>query len=354
MIKYLGSKRKLIPDILRVIKTLSPSGSALDLFSGTARVGHALKRAGYQVTANDHNTYAHKLAQCYVQADAARWLNAAQHVIAELNRIPGQPGYFTRTFCESSRFFQPHNGARVDAMREAIASMNLPEELEAVVLISLMEAADRVDSTVGLQMAYLKQWAKRSYGHLELRVPEILPGPGRALCQDATAAAASGTYDIAYLDPPYNQHKYRNNYHIWETLVRWDQPEVYGVACKRADCQEYRSAFNSKRNIGGAFADLVDRIDARFVLVSFSDDGYLSKDDILAVLGTGGAEVCALDFAYDRHVGARIGIYNLNGIVTGSPGRTKNIETLFVADRSRSGIVRRLGDAYQLSLPFAS
>ena len=49
--------------------------------------------------------------------------------------------------------------------------------------------------------------------------------------------------DCAYLDPPYNQHSYFANYHVWETLMRWDAPETYGVACKRIDCRSTKSAF---------------------------------------------------------------------------------------------------------------
>ena len=55
MIKYLGSKRLLIPAILQVIRGLSEVRTVIDLFSGTSRVGHALKGAGYRVLANDHN-----------------------------------------------------------------------------------------------------------------------------------------------------------------------------------------------------------------------------------------------------------------------------------------------------------
>ena len=63
---------------------------------------------------------------------------------------------------------------------------------------------------------------------------------------------------MAYLDPPYNQHSFLRNYHIWETLVRWDEPEVYGVACKRIDCKERGSDYNSKRRIKTALAGLLD------------------------------------------------------------------------------------------------
>ena len=122
----------------------------------------------------------------------------------------------------------------------------LEPELEAIALTSLVEAADRVDSTVGVQMAYLKQWATRANNPLRLRLPELLDGEGSASCLDAAEAAGKYEADVAYLDPPYNQHSYLGNYHVWETLVRWDAPEVYGIACKRIDVRERPSAFNRR------------------------------------------------------------------------------------------------------------
>ena len=227
MIKYLGSKRKLLPSILEQVDAVRNCSSVLDLFSGTSRVGHALKEAGYRVIANDHNAYAHTLATCYVQANREELLEDAQDLVDECNAIVGRPGWFTETFCRQSRFIHPRNGARIDSIREHLETLGLPPELKAVMLVSLMEAADRVDSTTGVQMAYLKQWAKRAMKDMELRVPNMLPqagpGKGEAHCLDA-AAAASFKVDVAYLDPPYNQHSYLGNYHVWESLVRWDKP----------------------------------------------------------------------------------------------------------------------------------
>ena len=97
MIKYLGSKRALLTHILSAIADAVPSGArVLDLFSGTARVGHALKGAGYRVVANDHNAYAHCLATCYVQADAERWAETARRILDDLARLPGRAGLVHR------------------------------------------------------------------------------------------------------------------------------------------------------------------------------------------------------------------------------------------------------------------
>ncbi|MCA9692016.1 MAG: DNA adenine methylase [Nannocystaceae bacterium] len=336
MIKYLGSKRTLIPRILEVVAAVDAAigvRTVVDLFSGTSRVGHALKRAGYRVLANDHNAYARVLAGCYVAADREDVADDAARLVAELNRLPGAPGYFTEVFCEQARFFQARNGARVDAIREAIAHKELPPALEAVLLTSLMEAADRVDSTTGVHMAYLKRWAPRAENDLELRVPEVLPrarrGPGAAFELDALVAAAALSGELAYLDPPYNQHKYLGNYHIWETLVRWDQPSTYGVARKRVDCKERRSPFNSRRAIAGALAAVLARLDARALIVSFSNEGFLSRHDLESMLQERG-EVTVLEHDYRRYVGAQIGVFNPRGERVGEVSHLRNKELLYV------------------------
>ncbi len=252
MIKYLGSKRRLVPVLARICED-AHAETALDLFTGTTRVAQAFKQRGAVVTAVDTARYSEVFAQTYVATDAtAVDKDDLIDALAHLESLPGQPGYFTETFCDRSRFFQPFNGARVDAIREALARDYADSPLFPILLTSLIEAADRVDSTTGVQMAYVKQWAARSFNPLELRIPQLLVGDGRAVRGDALELAGTvGEFDLAYLDPPYNQHRYFTNYHVWETLVAWDAPPHYGVACKRADAREpaTKTAFNARRGM---------------------------------------------------------------------------------------------------------
>lgn len=340
LIKYLGSKRALVPTIVEIICRAGEPRTVIDLFSGTSRVGMALKAIGCRVLANDHNAYAATLARCYVQADAEDVLADAQRLVQELGSLKGRPGYFTQTFCIDSRFFHPRNGERIDAIREAIAAKCLEPELEAVMLVSLMEAADRVDSTTGVQMAYLKSWAPRALHDLELRMPAVLPRPrfgkGAAFCLDALDAARLLEGDVAYIDPPYNQHSYLRNYHIWETLVRWDKPAVYGVACKRADCKERPSEFNSRTRIAAALEQLFHAVRAPTIVVSFSNEGYVSRPQMevmLSSLWNGQARVVTMEQDYKRYVGAQIGIYSPSGVKVGRISHLRNKEYLFIVSR---------------------
>jgi adenine-specific DNA-methyltransferase len=349
VIKYLGSKRRLVP-ALTVLAEASGASTGLDLFCGTTRVAQAWKRLGLEVTAVDSARFAHVLARCYVATDPGAdpgFVDQVARAVDRLNGIEGEAGYVTATFCEASRYFRPENGARIDAVRTAIEREYAGTPLWPVLLTSLLEAADRVDSTTGLQMAYLKQWAPRAHQPLVLRVPALIPGPGRAQRGDACDLAGSaelGEVDLAYLDPPYNQHRYDANYHVWETIVAWDAPSHYGVACKRQDLRDPagKSAFNGRRTMPVALGGVIAGLRAQVVILSYNNESWLSFDELHALCeGRGHVEVLAFDSA--RYVGARIGIHDPTGRKVGSVSHLRNTEYVLVSgDRSR---VRAMVDA---------
>jgi adenine-specific DNA-methyltransferase len=161
-----------------------------------------------------------------------------------------------------------------------------------------------------------------------LRLPRVLDGPCAALGLDALEAAAAVEADVAYLDPPYNQHSYLGNYHVWESLVRWDKPEVYGVACKRVDTRARASRFNSRRRAAEAFAEVVSVVRAPRLLVSFSDEGFLARDWLEGLLAERGHVVVA-PIDYKRYVGAQIGIHDRQGRRVGRVSHLRNTEYLY-------------------------
>jgi len=345
VIKYLGSKRRLVP-VLGDLFTRSGAKTALDLFTGTTRVAQEWKRRGAEVWAVDLARYAEVLAACYIATDADHVDRAGLgEALSHLDNLPGTDGYVTATFSHASRFFQPHNAERIDAIRDEIGRCWAGDPLEPVLLASLIEAADRVDSTTGLQMAYLKKWAPRSYHRLALRAPELLPGPGHVVGGDATVVAPwLPDVDLAYLDPPYNQHRYFTNYHVWETLVAWDAPAHYGVACKRLDARDAstKSVFNDRRQAPDALARLIAGVRAETVVISGSNEGFVGVDDLVDMAAVRG-HVGVLAFDSKRYVGAQIGIHNLKGEKVGEVSHTRNVEYLICA--GDPAVVRRLLDS---------
>jgi adenine-specific DNA-methyltransferase len=217
--------------------------------------------------------------------------------------------------------------------------------LYPILLTSLIEAADRVDSTTGVQMAYVKSWAPRSFRPLELRVPDLLTGQGRAVRGDALAVVDGlREVDLAYLDPPYNQHRYFTNYHVWETLVAWDAPTHYGVACKRVDARDKstKSAFNSRREMPDALRRVVRDVRARVLVLSYNDESWITLDELRDMCAVRGwVEVLAFDSK--RYVGAQIGIHSPTGARVGTVSHVRNREFVLMAGERAE--VRRLARA---------
>lgn len=345
-VKYIGSKRRLVP-ILGDLAATAGAQTAVDLFTGTTRVAHELKSRGIVTTAVDTATYSEVFAQCYVETDRRDISpTTLQEALNHLMSVKGQAGYFTETFCIQSRYFQPFNGERIDAIRNTLEDEYKGTPLFPILLTSLIEAADRVDSTTGVQMAYVKEWASRSYNPLELRIPTLLDGPGHAIRGDACELASHlGSFDLAYLDPPYNQHRYFTNYHIWETLVRWDAPEHYGIACKRLDSRDdsTKSVFNAKRLMPSALRKVIADTDATVVVLSYNDEAWISLEELCDMVSVHG-HTEALAFDSKRYVGAQIGIYNPSGELVGEISHLRNQE--YVVIGGPEDIVRRMAAPY--------
>lgn len=338
MIKYLGSKRTLIP-VLSQLAHASGAKTALDLFTGTTRVAQAFKKLGMTVTASDVASYAECFGKTWIELDSdTANLTELAEAIGELESLPGEAGYFTQKFCVEARYFQPKNGERVDAIRERIEADYRDSWLYYPLLTSLILGADRVDSTTGIQMAFLKGWASRSGNRLELRDPELLPGAGQSIRGDALEIVKElPPVDLAYLDPPYNQHRYFSNYHVWESLVRWDKPETYGIANKRIDARdaEMKSPFNSKKTMAGALARLVDGLNCETMVLSYNNESWLSRNDLLEIASKRG-HVEILDFDFKRYVGSQIGVFNKAGERVGNPGAKRNIEHIVIAGEKQT------------------
>lgn len=333
MIKYLGSKRTLVP-LIAELTSASGASTALDLFTGTTRVAKALKERGLNVTAVDSASYSKVFSDTWIALDADTVQQSElDDAIASLLNLQPFAGYFTESFCVNARYFQPHNGERIDAIRNEIEQSYKGSWLYAPLLTSLILAADKVDSTTGMQMAYLKNWSKRSFGELKLRDPGLVPGIGYSHMGNASELISQlPEVDLAYLDPPYNQHRYFGNYHIWETLVRWDAPETYGIANKRVDVRggENRSEFNSKRTMPAAIRDLVNNVRAETLVLSYNNESWLSRDELVEICAVKG-KVEVLDVDFQRYIGSQIGIYNKKGMKVGEPGAKRNLEHLVIA-----------------------
>ena len=142
-----------------------------------------------------------------------------------------------------------------------------------------------MDSTTGCADGLPQGLTRAAARRLTLRRPDLLAGPGAAVRGDAVEVLSTlGSFDFAYLDPPYNQHRYEANCRVWETLVAWDTPEHFGVACKHAELADRSrtSAFNRHGlHARHATAPASRALAPRLMVVSHNDESWISREELV-------------------------------------------------------------------------
>ena len=289
-IKYTGSKNKIIPYILEIIRDLNIN-TILDGFSGTTRVSQALNILGYNVICNDLSEWSETFANCYLINKKPKAYY--QPIIDKLNNLEGYEGWFTKNYSKEYGInkapFQKKNLMKLDAIRKQIENMNLDKIEESVLLTSLILALDKVDSTIGHFVSYLNEWSARSYKDLLLKVPNFHirdNNENKVLKGDIFEAIKIEKYDLAYFDPPYGSNnekmppsrvRYSSYYHFWKTVILNDEPKLFGKANRREDSRDTNnpSIFEEyKKNNSGNFIateaikELIKKTNSKYILFS--------------------------------------------------------------------------------------
>lgn len=359
--KYAGSKLKLIPQILGLVSSLEVS-RVWDAFSGSTRVSQAFARAGYSVESNDISYCSETFARAFLsnEKDPSLYRDLMDH----LNAVKPSDGWFTETYGGvdldgsavqpngKKKLWQVHNTRKLDGIREEIDRLNLDPVTRSVALAALILALDSVDSSLGHFTSYLRNWSPRSYNSIRLRVPNLLVGEGRhsVTRRDVLESCnpLSHNVDLAYFDPPYGSNnekmppsrvRYESYYHVWKTVVLNDRPETFGAANRRLDSrdavsvspfEEFKRDVNTGKFLAVSAIDkLVSSVDVPFVLLSYSNGGRATKNELWEVLQDSGELVAFLSVGHRGNVMG--GMTWTNQWVKDNP--TDNEEYLFLLRR---------------------
>lgn len=183
---------------------------------------------------------------------------------------------------------------KIDAIRDQIEDwkkQNLLNDNEYYVLVnSLVDAADFVANISGTYGAYLKIWRSMALKDIKLLPPKITDNNlnNKVYQEDANELVKKIKADIVYLDPPYNQRQYAPNFHMLETLSVWDKQELVGKTGQR-DYSAKKSAYSQKTRAVAAFEDLVNNINASYIILSYNNEGIIPREDILRILNIVGS-----------------------------------------------------------------
>ncbi len=306
-------------------------GVFCDLFAGTHSVAAHFKRLGFQIISNDLLYLAYVFGRALIQNSHTPAFNKltklpAAHpsnlfdgmdtytdVLNYLNRLEGtSDGFIYNTYCPGGenrynrQYLSDSNGQKVDAVRQQIEAWRgdgtITEDEHYTLLHSLLEAVSKVTNISGTYGAYLKSWDARTYKDLTLEpFSPIASDKEHAVYQeDANQLVERIGCDILYIDPPYNSRQYITNYHLLETVARYDAPFVYGKTGMRSYSDAEKSAYCSKGACLPAFAALIARARAQHIVVSYNSEGIMREAEILEVLGQKGETSKLIPINYRR------------------------------------------------------
>jgi len=361
-IKYAGSKRTIIPYILELIKPLNVK-TVLDGFSGTVRVSQALKKNGYRVFANDIAVWSKVFGQCYLLNRKPPSYYAP--IIDHLNNLKGKYGWFSKYYggekndgCSKQtdgkkRLWQVHNTMKLDAIREEIGRVAHDEIEKSVLLTSLILAMDKVDSTLGHQVSYLKKWAPRSYLTMKMEVPKfIIDGRGhRVFQEDIFDLIDSLEVDLVYYDPPYgsanelmppSRVRYASYYHIWKTICLNDRPGLVGAANRREDVgdkvsssifEDFRRVESGRYIVVEAIKELIASTHAQYVILSYNNRGRSTYDGLIEILHELNLDFSVFEVAYRKNVMAGM-VWTKEWVDQAEKNNNGTIEYLFLINKT--------------------
>ncbi len=320
LITYIGNKRTLLPLIARGVQAstrrLGVNEPVMaDLFSGSGVVARFFKRYAGALIVNDLEPYAEIINRCYLanrdEVDADELGAAYNELRAQLAGELDRDGMIARRYAPrydsairaGERVFYTRRNARyLDTARRLIGALS--ERLQPLLIGPLLSEASVHANTAGVFKGFYKDRETgigrfggsngdamtRITGSIELQLPILsrYSLPVEIHRDDAATVVGSlPELDIAYLDPPYNQHPYGSNYFMLNLLTEYREPQRLSRVSGIPDNWR-RSAYNSRKRALSALTDLIERIPAKVVLVSFNSEGFITHEQLKTMLSRHG------------------------------------------------------------------
>ncbi len=371
---YIGNKRKLLPLIFEaILKTEITNGLFVDFFSGSGVVSRLAKKNGFKVISNDWEPYSFFYNHAYIEQNKYplfKELGGLEKTYKYLNNLEGIHGYVSEYYCpwddkkpdikKERMFFTHKNGMKIDAIREKIfewekaGKISLSEK--SILLSSFIYSVSYVSNTSGVFKGFHNGWGGKTgtalyriLSEIKLILPVLfdnkLKNKVYQMDSQTLAEKLDEKINIAYLDPPYNQHPYGSNYHILNTVALWDKPEINknilvngkkkNKSAIRTDWRtERRSEYNYKNGATHALEKLIKTINSDYILLSYSTDGHMDLKDVLDIMASNG-KLSMVSKPYKRY---RVSTPRMSE-------KPYNVETVLILDKNKTssnGVVKKL------------
>ena len=267
--RYIGNKYKLTDWIFSILNKECSGDSFADIFAGTGAVGAIASKYFNKIILNDflHSNYI--IYKAFFEK--GRWnQNKIKSIIDSYNSINAgnlTENYFSKNF--GKRYFSKSSSKVIGFIRQNIEDnkKDLTEKEYHILIASLLYSTDKIANTVGHYDAYFKKQSIKDNFYMRLIQPLDIDKLS-IFREDTNLLAKKIETDIVYIDPPYNSRQYSRFYHILETLTKWDNPKLYGIALKpeRENMSDY-----CRENAKSRFSELVNDINTKHLVVSYNN-----------------------------------------------------------------------------------
>lgn len=298
---YIGSKYSLLDFIHSTISevtgyTLGDKYIFADLFAGTGVVGASYRKQGCKVIANDIQYYSYVINKYYIEGNE----NIDSSLLSKLNSLSGIEGFVFNNYCAGSNcgrnYFIDENGKKCDAIRLELERLYEQKEISQgtyfCLLASLINSMDKYANTASVYGAFLKHIKKSAQKQFKL---ELLPSVdgivGKVYNEDVNKLITKISGDVLYLDPPYNARQYCSNYHVLETIAKYDNPILKGKTGLR-NVSEQKSKYCSKKTLEIEFDNLIAMANFKYIFLSYNNEGLMGVDTIKNIMSKYGYYKC--------------------------------------------------------------
>ena len=252
--RFIGNKSKLLNQIYNVIKDDTSIKTIFDCFAGTGSVGEFFHNKGYKIISNDLLHFSYVIQMCklvvniknitFVKFNQETWWDNEKdgliNILNYLNNLELKEGFIFKNYTPEGTkdneyqrmYFSNQNGKKIDTIREKIEEWNTNNMINKqeyyLLLGNLLESTSLVSNITGTYGAFLKKWDNRSLKLLNLKNFYEMNGNDNNIVVnvDSKTILEDYEYDLLYMDPPYNSRQYGSNYHILETISRYDNPNI--------------------------------------------------------------------------------------------------------------------------------
>ena len=289
---YIGAKYSLMDFLVQTIETVAGTNTDrifADLFAGTGVVGKTFKEKGYTVISNDIQYYSYVLNRHLIGNVPPLETNVLEH----LNSLDGVDGFVYQNYCYGSgsgrSYFSDENGRKCDAIRMELEQLKncgkISENQYYWLLASLINSIDKYANTASVYGAFLKQIKKSAAKEFRLELLPVIDGNKDCAVynEGISSVIRKISGDILYLDPPYNARQYCANYHVLETIARYDSPELKGKTGLR-DYSKQKSDFCSPRTVVEAFDNVIKNANFEYIFLSYNNEGLMPFKTIREVM----------------------------------------------------------------------